>query len=65
MEKKRFLSLKWPVVCFMCILMGGLTSMTDAAPVSVDGPDYEVSPITIDKKTTVLLRETENANIPF
>ena len=55
MEKKAFLSSQQVIIFTLCLLLVGFASMTDAAPVSVDGPDYKVSPITIDKKTTVLL----------
>jgi len=55
MKKKQLRFSRWAMVLGLSVLVGGLTSVSMAAPVSVEGPDYEAKPITIDKATTVLL----------
>lgn len=52
---KLLLSLKLMATFALCMVLLGYASMTAAAPVSTNGPDYKVSPITITKDTTILL----------
>jgi len=55
MKKNNLIFFKLKVLVVLSVFLVILSSMAIAAPVKTDGPDYKVSPITIDKKTTVLL----------
>jgi nicotinamidase-related amidase len=55
MKKKKLISLKLSIAFVLSMFLVVFSSMAIAAPVKTDGPDYKVNPITIDKKTTVLL----------